>query len=156
MRKFLLTLALFLCCVSCYAIDLYTFEQENFVGGYTSKIEGITRVEFTSDGMYVLKDGNRIAVPTENLKHFSFYYDPLLSVKAPEVKLQCEVFGDILSVNAQEKIDNISVYTVGGISLRNVSPQASAASVSLSDMSRGVYVVRITTGKDVIIKKIVK
>ncbi|MGM9846762.1 MAG: T9SS type A sorting domain-containing protein [Muribaculaceae bacterium] len=156
MRKILLSISLFLCCVSCYAIDLYTFEQENFVGGYTSKIEGITRVEFAADGIYVLKDGNRIAVPTENLKHFNFYYDPLLSVQAPEVKLQCEVFGDILSVNAQEKIDNISVYTIGGIAVRSVSPQASATSVSLGDLSRGVYVVRIATGKDVIIKKIVK
>ena len=156
MRKILLTFALFLCCISCYAIDLYTFEQENFVGGYTSKIEGITRVEFASDGMYVLKDGNRIAVPMDNLKHFSFYYDPLLSVQAPEVKLQCEIFGDILSVNAKEKIDNISVYTVGGIAVRNVSPQVCDASVSIKDLSRAVYVVRITTGKDVITKKIVK
>ena len=156
MKKKILFIALFLCSVSCYAIDLYTFEQENFVGGYTSKIEGITRVEFASDGMYVLKDGNRIAVPMDNLKHFSFYYDPLLSVQAPEVKLQCEIFGDILSVNAKEKIDNISVYTVGGIVVRNVSPQVSDASVSIKDLSRGVYVVRITTGKDVITKKIVK
>ena len=156
MKKYFLSAFLLLCGMTGYTADLYLFDKADFLSGYSSVIEGITRVEFASDGMYAVKDGQRIAVPMENLKHFCFYCDSETSVQAPELKTQCEISGEMLNVSAAYKVDNISVYTVGGIVMRNVSPNSTTASISLKDMNKGVYIVRISTGHEVITKKIVK
>lgn len=63
---------------------------------------------------------------------------------------------DIININSQELIDEISVYNLLGQQLRFVSPELKQTSIDIADFEVGVYIVKVKIGKDINSYRILK
>lgn len=91
------------------------------------------------------------------IDNINFYEGELgvndLSVSA--ISIYPTVVKDVLNVNAKSAISNIAVFNVAGQQVMKLNPNANSAQLNTSSLSKGVYMIKVQTGKETLTKKFV-
>lgn len=71
-----------------------------------------------------------------------------------EIKTSCN--GEVLNISAANSIESVEIYNASGVLTNIVNPTSSQAIISVSHLTNGVYIAKITTGGNVKTIKFVK
>jgi len=73
-----------------------------------------------------------------------------------DISIMYDRMSETLAVTAADVISDIQVYDIRGACLRRLSPDRESASVSVGDVSPGIYVIKVVAGNNVYTRKIAK
>ena len=127
----------------------------------------IDYVEYSDQSPWPSADGNgyHLRLAAANLDNslpgsWIASNEVITSVAAPYAGTEFNIYPnpvrDIVYIDAEDEISSVSLYDIRGSLLRSDIKEGTRCSIDISDLTRGVYIVRIFTARGSNAKKIVK
>lgn len=152
MKKFLLPSIIMALPLSVWGFDVYLYKDAS-----TTPIKTVTNAKqiiFNADGSTIVDENNAsTVVPLADADFLSFKASSGVgSIVAS--KAAVNIADGVLSVSGAEGLQTIEVFAANGVQVLNFASEGSEASVDLSGLAKGLYMVRVVCINSATVKKI--
>lgn len=125
--------------------------------GWTSSEQfgGVNHPGVVNDNRYLNIDSDMIVTAVYNTAA-TLSFDEIKSIDNIKVSLYPNPVNNIANISADESIDNLRVYDITGKVIMQHTPNKTDFRINVSDLSKGVYLVKINSGDREATTKLVK
>lgn len=152
MKKFLLPAIIMVLPMSVWGFDVYLYKDASTTP--TKTVTNAKQIIFSADGSTIVDENNAsIVVPLADADFMSFKASSgVASVVASPAEVN--LADGVLSVNGAEGLQAIEVFAANGVQVVNFAAEGSEASVDLTGLAKGLYMVRVVCLNSATVKKI--
>lgn len=154
-------LILFLFLFPITANSQYQLFVKNKSTEQTFNLKEIKRIEFSSGKfIVVVNDQEELKYSLSDTRYLSFQVSSPNSISQQELKNNATIVPnpatDIISVESEEIIQELLLYNLNGKIVKQIFPANAAATLNISELPSGSYILQIITLESSISKKIIK
>lgn len=154
MKKVLLLSCAALCTAFSWAFNVHFFAKD--AAAPAKSVENATKIIFNTGTITVVNTGGE-SVKVENSLFDYFKFDTEAGVVSEKVnsRTAINVEGTTLMINADKKISKVALFAIDGKTVKTITPDSEDVTISLEDLSAGVYIVSVESAGGNFSKKLI-
>lgn len=152
MKKFLLPSIIMALPLSVWGFDVFLYKDAS-----TTPIKTVTNAKqiiFNADGSTIIDENNASTVVSLADADFMSFKASSGVASIVASKAVVDLADGVLSVSGAEGLQAIEVFAANGVQVVNFATKGSEASVDLSGLAKGLYMVRVVCLNSATVKKI--
>ena len=154
MKKVLLLSGALLCSASAWAFNVHFFAND--ADAPARSVENASKIIFGNDAFTVVNNaGESVKVENSIFDYFKFDAQASGVAKVKENQIGIVIEGKMLVVSADHAISRINLYAIDGRMMKSAVPASDNATVSLDNLTPGVYVLSVESATGNFSKKLI-
>ena len=138
-------------------MNVYLTTQGSF---QSISIDEIDKITFPSaDEVNVTILGVATPMAIDNVEVITFGDANITAIEEIEVEtsdIEIIYYGDQLRISSTEVINQVQIYNMQGVLIQSFAPEVEIVTLEVGAYSKGVYVVAVQSGEEIVTKKIIK
>lgn len=153
-KALLLTGALLCCSSSVWAFDVHFFANE--AATPAKSVENATKIIFGDNALTVVNAGGEsVNVDNSLFDYFKLNADASSVAELESGKPSVSLEGKTLIITADNAVEKVAIYAIDGKMVKNITPSSEEVTISLDNLTPGLYVVSVESACGKISKKLI-